>query len=54
VYGLRKRTVAARSKAVVEAAARSEAGFKAVACSEAAVCSGLGIEDGRRRWHDSV
>jgi hypothetical protein len=41
---LRKRTVAARSEARVEAAASSRAR------DETAACSGAGIEDGRWRW----
>jgi hypothetical protein len=43
VSGLRKRTTMARSEARVEAAVCSEAGGKAT------VCSGVEIEDGRRR-----
>jgi hypothetical protein len=39
---MRKRMVAARSEAGVEAAACSKAG------DEAATCSGTGIEDGRQ------
>jgi hypothetical protein len=46
------------SEAGVKVATRSEAGVEAVACSkvedEATTCSGPGIEDGRRRQHDSV
>jgi hypothetical protein len=46
------------SEASVKVAARFEAGVKAAACSEvedeATTCSGPGIEDGRRRQHDSV
>jgi hypothetical protein len=45
---LRKRMVAARSEAEVEAAVCYEARDKAVACSRA------GIEDDRQQWHNGV
>jgi hypothetical protein len=61
VDGGRKRTMTTRSEGgrvevdslrKITAMVRSETGVEVAAFSEAVVCFGVGIEDGRRWWHD--